>query len=250
MFVNRFKLSEALVQIRKIARITGLVLTFLTAMAVILPAQVGHIPEGFKPIFNGEDLTGWHISRTNHHGTAGNFFVEDRAIVMKQHPYGQGGILLTNESYEDFELYLEVKAAPSTNGGIFFRSNESGSAYQIELNGDGEPNTGNLLGEMLHVTTRAQADDVEKVWNKGEWNSFRLRVTGDAPHVTLWVNDKKMWEVQAERNDLIADATEGMIALQLHWSETPTPVPGGSCCSYLWKPGAAHRYRNIAIKEL
>ncbi|HVZ19491.1 MAG TPA: hypothetical protein VG871_00435, partial [Vicinamibacterales bacterium] len=25
-----------------------------------------HIPEGFTPIFNGVDLTGWHVSKTNH----------------------------------------------------------------------------------------------------------------------------------------------------------------------------------------
>ena len=28
------------------------------------------VPEGFTPIFNGVNLTGWHPSRTNLHGTA------------------------------------------------------------------------------------------------------------------------------------------------------------------------------------
>jgi hypothetical protein len=57
------------------------------------------------------------------------------------------------------------------------------------------------------------------------------------------------WEVQAERNDLIADATKGMIAFQLHWSATLLPVPGGRCCDFSWKPDASHSYRNISIKE-
>ena len=215
-----------------------------------LQAQSGKLPEGFTPIFNGEDLSGWHVSKTNHHGIRGNFYVENGAIVMKQYPYGQGGILLTDKKYSDFELYLEFKGEPGTNGGIFFRSSESGTAYQIEVAGDGERGTAAFFGELLRTTTTAPAPDLGNVWKKGDWNSFRLRVSGPQPHVTLWVNDVQLWDAEAERNDLIADATEGMIALQLHWSSTVLPVPGGSCCGFSWKPGATHRYRNIGIKEL
>ncbi|AHM61427.1 hypothetical protein D770_15865 [Flammeovirgaceae bacterium 311] len=231
-------------------RIGAICLLLLIAGPLTLYAQIGKIPKGFTPIFNGKDLRGWHISKISHHGTVGNFFVEDGILFMKQYPYGQGGIILTDKKYKDFELYLEFKGDPGTNGGIFFRSNESGSAYQLEVSGDGEPGTGNLIGEMLRTTTPAQAKELAKVWNKGGWNSFRLRVVGAKPHATLWVNGVQMWEVKAQRNDLIADVTEGMIALQLHWSSTLLPVPGGSCCGYSWRPDGAHAYRNIAIKEL
>jgi hypothetical protein len=237
-------------RLSRLAGVAGVSLFLLLAGFSCLPLRTRQIPEGFTPLFNGEDLGGWHVSKTNHHGTVGNFVVEKGAIVLKQHPYGQGGILLTDKKYKDFELYLEFKGDPGTNGGIFFRANESGSAYQLELAGDGEAGTADLIGEMLHTTTQAQALDLAKVWNKGGWNSFRLRVVGARPQARLWVNGMQMWEVQATHNDLIADATEGMIALQLHWSSTLLPVPGGSCCQYSWKPGAAHAYRNIAIKEL
>ena len=223
----------------------GLVMAMTT-----LQAQTLKIPEGFTPIFNGSDLSGWHSSKTNHHGTTGNFFVQDSALVMKQSPFGRGGILLTDKVYGDFELYLEFKGEPGTNGGFFLRSNESGSAYQIEISGDGGNRTGDLIGELLQVTTTAKATDLEQVWHEDDWNSFRIRIVGEKPHMTLWVNGELMWDVQAERNDLIADATEGMIALQLHWSQTTSPVPGGACCEYSWKPGAAHAFRNIAIKEI
>lgn len=238
---------------RHLVRKPGIILLcviFQLAAITTLEAQPEGIPEGFTSIFNGKDLTGWHISRTNHHGTVGNFYVDEGAIVMKQYPYGQGGILLTDQKYGDFELYLEVKADPGTNGGIFFRSNESGSAYQIEIEGDGEPSTADLISEMLRTTTTARAEELENVWVQGDWNSFRLRVIGENPHAILWVNGVKMWDVETERNDLIGDVTEGMIALQLHWSQTPTPVPGGSCCEFSWRPDGAHYFRNIAIKEL
>ena len=100
------------------------------------------------------------------------------------------------------------------------------------------------------MTTSARATRVGDVWKEDDWNSFRLRVTGDAPRVTLWVNGERMYDVQAERNDLIADVTEGHIALQSHWSATSRPVPDDFDMSASWKPGAAHRYRNIAIRRL
>lgn len=236
--------------INRVLIIVGILVFLISAGANDASAQPEGIPDGFTTIFNGEDLTGWHISRTNHHGTVGNYFVEDGDLVMKQHPFGLGGVILTDKEYGDFELYLEFKGDPGTDGGVIFRSNESGSGYQLQIGGGGNRGTGNLGGEVLNVTTSAQAENLDKVWQEGDWNSFRLRSVGAAPHLTLWINSQKMWEVQAKRNDVIADRTEGMIALQLHWSRRSTPVPGGSCCAFSWRPDAEHRYRNIAIKEL
>ncbi len=240
-------------RLRSLLHFAGAIAPALISVLVVpftVAAQNLRLPEGFTPLFNGKDLTGWHRSLTTHHGTSGNFYVEDSAIVLKQHPFGQGGLLLTNEKFQDFELYLEFKGHPGTNGGIFFRSAESGTAYQLELAGDGDRGTGAWFGEMLHTTTNAPVPDLSEIWKKGDWNSFRLRVEGDVPHVKLWINDKLLWEAAAARNDLIADAAEGMIALQLHWSATALPVPGGSCCGYSWKPDASHRFRNIGIKIL
>lgn len=209
------------------------------------------VPDGFTRIFNGRDLTGWHASLTTHHGTTPDFRVVDGVITLKQRPYGQGGLLLTDRRYRNFELYLEAKPDWGTNGGIFFRSSEGGSAYQIELVGGGGSGTGNLLGELQRVTTDARASEIEHVWKQDDWNAFRLRVVGDTPHVTLWVNGAQMYDVQLARNDVIADRTDGYIAFQSHWTATYTPIPGSTFdMSSAWKPGAAHRYRNVAIMEL
>jgi len=207
-------------------------------------------PDGFQPLFDGRTLTGWHPSRTSHQGTTPDVRVEDGAIVLRQDPYGQGGVLLTDRRYGDFELYLEVLPDAGTNGGIFFRSTESGSAYQIEVEGAGLGGTGNLLGEMLRVTTPARAAGLRNVWRDDDWNAFRLRVVGEAPRITLWVNEVLMWDTTMARNDHVVGASSGYIGLQAHWSATHSPVPGGSCCERSWRPGAAHRYRNLWIREL
>ena len=91
------------------------------------------IPKGFTSIFNGRNLKGWHVSRTTHQGTTPDFRVENGILVVTQRPYGQGGVLLTDKKYKNFELYLEAKIDSLTNGGIFIRSSESGIAYQVEL---------------------------------------------------------------------------------------------------------------------
>lgn len=228
-------------------KILGLIIMTLSQ---IYFAQNIYAQDGFVSIFNGENLKGWHISKTNHHGTTGNFFVEDGAIIIKQYPYGQGGIILSDNKYQDFELSLEFKGHPGTNGGIFLRSSESGSAYQLELAGDGENGTGNLFGEMLRTTINAKVENIEEVWKKGDWNQIRIRLTGEVPKASLWINGVHLWDAEGKRNDLIGDAKEGMIAFQLHWSATLLPVPGGSCCDFSWKPDAAHAFRNIVIREL
>jgi hypothetical protein len=199
-------------------------------------------------LFNGRDLAGWHVSRTSHQGTTGNFYVDEGAIVLKQDPFGQGGVLLTDRKYRNFELYVEVKIDSFCNGGIFLRSTESGQAYQVELAVPGA--NGDLFGERLEISKPAKATSIGKVWRPGDWNSFKIRMTGAEPSITLWVNDVRMWQVQQPRNDFIAGATEGMIGFQSHWSAQYLPTPGGFNMPGAWRPGAAHRFRNIRIREL
>ncbi len=222
----------------------------MTIATILLLATFSQaqVPEDFKPIFNGKDLKGWHTSRTSHQGTTGNFYVEDGAIALKQNPYGQGGVLLTDKKYKDFELYVEVKADSFCNGGIFLRSTESGQAYQVELANPG--GTGALLGEAMQISESAKPESLMDVWKAGDWNAFRIRMVGEVPTISLWINGQKMWEVTQPKNDFTAGAVEGMIGLQSHWTALYPPIPKGLNMPGAWRPGAAHRFRNIAIKRL
>jgi len=220
-------------------------LLFLCASLGCAHAQ---IPKGSESLFNGKDLNQWHTSRTSHQGTVGNFYVENGVITLKQHPFGQGGVLLTNKKFKDFELYVEVKIDSFCNGGIFLRSTESGQAYQIELAQPG--GTGSLFGEAMQISKSAEAKDIAKAWKENDWNSFRVRMVGEIPTITLWINGVFMWEVTQPQNDFTAGVIEGMIGLQSHWSALYQPIPGGFNMPGAWRPGAAHRFRNIGIKEL
>jgi hypothetical protein len=248
------------------------------------------VPAGFTPIFNGVNLTGWHPSQTNLHGTAPHYWVLDGAIVATQDPPGQGGILLTDKSYRNFELYMEVKPDYGCDSGIFFRSTESGHAYQVTMDylpggsmgslilegiaspaRGAAPNAGRAAGAPagagagqapaaqgqaaagraagapggrgtpvvagipLGATTANGEAPWMKVWKREAWNTVRLRVEGDIPHVQVWINDVLVTDVQETTNRAEGGIIDGPIAIQVH---------GGS----RWIQAGFWRWRNIGIK--
>jgi hypothetical protein len=209
-----------------------------------LAAEIGKIPEGFTPIFNGKDLTGWHVSRSNHHGTSLDVRVAGGELSIGQNPIGEGGILLTNRRYKDYELYLEVKPDWGCDGGIFLRSNEDGNAYQITIDYIPKGSVGAFITEgitALGGTGQRRAQDWQKIWKKDDWNSFRIRMVGVAPKVNIWMNDVQIVDYQDDKNHALGGVEDGMIALQQHYTNPTTPraIPHG-----------VHRYRNIGIKEI
>jgi hypothetical protein len=111
------------------------------------PAPV--VPEGFTSLFNGTDLTGWHISKTNHHGTTPDYKVVHGVIVGTQSPLGRGGILLTDKKYKNFEVYMEVKPDYGCDSGLFLRSSEAGEAYQVTMDYLPGGGMGGIYGERL-----------------------------------------------------------------------------------------------------
>jgi len=199
-------------------------------------AQSGGVPSGFTSIFNGRDLTGWHVSKTNHHGTTPDWHVEDGTIVGSQNPPGQGGILLTDRKYRNFEVTLELKPDWGCDSGLFLRSNEAGQAYQVMLDYLPKGNMGGVYGERLEGVKGFIAD-WEPHWKKNDWNLMRARIEGDVPHIQVWLNGARITDWTDTANHAADGAVDGMIAVQVHRGDR-------------WVAGGHHRFRNLAVKEL
>ena len=130
------------------------------------------------------------------------------------------------------------------DGGIFLRSNEEGNAYQITIDYMIRNSVGALITEGIPALTGAglrRPPDWQKIWKRDEWNSFRVRMTGEMPHVEGWMNGVQIIDFTDGANHALGNARDGMIALQLHFTNqyTPRNIPHG-----------VHRFRNIAVQEV
>lgn len=211
-----------------------------TTMCLILCAAAAllaqGIPPGFTNISAGPNLEGWHVSQVNHHGNT-PWKVENGVLQATQDKKDNGGIVLTNKKYKNFEVSLELNPDFGCDGGLFLRASEKGEAYQVMLDYLPGGSMGGVYGERLQGVKGAPVRDWEKHWKKGEWNTIRARIEGVVPHIQVWMNGTQVLDWTDTENHLVDKAEEGMIAVQVH---------GGSRCV----PGLYHRFRNVAIKEL
>jgi len=217
----------------------------IVLLAAAAAALAAGIPKGFKKIFNGKDLTGWHISEVNHHGNTKAWTVKDGVLMVTHDTPGNGGILLTDKKYKNFEVSLEIKPDFGCDGGLFLRSSEKGEAYQVMIDYLEGGMVGGIYGERLKgvKADNSKARAWKDYWKKDDWNHLRARIEGDIPHIQVWLNGTQLVDWKDTENHAADGATEGMIAVQAHFTRPDWK-------QQRWIPGGYHRFRNIAVKEL
>ena len=163
--------------------------TLLTAVVLTLPAcsdGSGNEAADRGPaevvLFDGSSLNGWL------HAGPGHFELRDG--VLQTHG-GMGLLWFSRRSFGDFELRLDWRTSDRTdNSGVFLRfpdpQDDPGVAiehgYEVQINDD--PNrdpqsTGAIYG--------FRAPDSTASLPPGEWNTYRIRVTGR--EYAVWLND-------------------------------------------------------------
>jgi hypothetical protein len=215
------------------------------------------IPLGYVSIFNGKDLTGWHVSKTNHHGTTPDYHVMHGSILVgTQQPFGQGGVLLTDRKYKNVEVYMEVKPDWGCDSGLFLRTDEAGGGYQVMLDYlPGGTMVAGIYGERLtgvsmngpgwdtlssaerQAINQQRTEAWQRAWKREQWNAVRARIEGNPPRITTWLNDQIMFQGTDTANHATNNALDGSIAIQVHGGER-------------WLPGSFWRWRVIAVREL
>ncbi len=218
---------------------------------------------GFVSIFNGKNLDGWHVSpQTGHSRASGNksggrWVVEDGAIIGSQDIPNNGGIVLTDKQYGNFEVVLEMNNDFVPDSGLFLRSTEKGQAYQYMIDYHPFGNLAGVYGEglsgginRLNFKFLNKVTDIREVpdkfplpvkpavwpdfWKHGQWNELRARIEGNPPKITTWINGVRFMEFEDTEK---RHPDTGGIALQVHGG-------GGDLTDKFV------RYRNIRVKEL
>ena len=195
------------------------------------------VPVGFHSLLDGGNLAGWHVSKTNSHGSTPDWHMENSSLIGTQNPAGKGGILLTNRRYGNVEVYLELKPDYGCDSGLFLRSDEDGNAYQVMLDYLPGGNIGGIYGEGLKDVTGTSSDNWKEYWQSDSWNTLRVRIEGSVPHIQVWLNEHQLTDWTDTSNHATGRSITGMIALQVHAGDR-------------WTPGGVHRFRAIAVKEL
>lgn len=178
----------------------------------------------FKPLFNGEDLSGWVMPDDQN-----IFSVEDGQIVgrSKEGQLKKNEFLVTDRPYKDFTLKAKVKLV-SGNSGIQVRSDRAEDGAVAGPQADVADGYWGLLYEERRrgILERYPEEEAAKLVNKGDWND--MIVTCKGKRLTIDLNGTRV--IDREDPEF---ADEGIIALQVH-AGPPMEV----------------RYKDVVIKEI
>jgi hypothetical protein len=163
-------------------------LLFLLSLSVSAPA-IGQENDGFEPLFNGKDLTGWMYKQSKARKAApgkkrlpravvekdtffdreakssdGRFVAQDGKLVVTIPPGGRQihGLWTKRTFAKDFILKLEFRAAEGADSGIFLR------------------------GKQLQCRDYATVGPYRelKKYKTAEWNTIVVSVKGNTAHCT------------------------------------------------------------------
>ena len=182
----------------------------LLAAAAFAGAQQGaaaESEEGFTPLFNGKDLTGWVYASGKPAGKG--YQVKDGVLFCTDN---DGGNLFTEKQYVDFSFRFEFKLEDSGNNGVGIRSPLKGDpayvAMEIQVLDDNGKQWNNKLRPAQYHGSIYDVVPAKRGALKpaGEWNSEEIIAKGR--QITVMLNGQKTVELH---NGLFA---EGPITLQ------------------------------------
>jgi len=183
------------------------------------------IEEGFTPLFNMRDLSGWKglvsdpVKRANMTPEElkkaqaladESMFVHWKAEQGILTFDGKGESLCTGKDYQDFELYVDWKIEEGGDSGIYLRGSPQVQIWGPDQSLDG---SGGLYNNQKNPSKPlVQADNPV-----GEWNTFYIKMIGE--RVTVYLNgvlvvDDVVMENYWERDKPIYPT--GKIELQAH----------------------------------
>jgi hypothetical protein len=216
-----------------------------TAAAVLASVAFGADEAGFKPLFNGKDLSGWN-------GNPALWSVQDGAITGVTGTNADNKIshntflVYTNAPVDDFELRFSYKITDKGNSGVQYRSKvvDQGkfgpivSGYQADFEGakkysgilyeergrgilaergqksavdaqTGKPKVTGSVGDSAEIQSKIKPND---------WNDYVVIANGN--HLQHFINGMQTVDVIDEQESKAAKS--GILALQIHQGPSMT----------------------------
>jgi hypothetical protein len=199
--------------------------------------------EGFKPMFNGKNLSGWQGLVENPIARAkmkkvelerkqaeadmkvpANWSVKDGYIWFN----GNGENLCSVKEYGDFEMIVDWKISKKGDSGIYLRGTP-----QVQIWDTSRVEVGAQVGSGGLYNNQKNPSKPLKVADNpvGDWNTFRIIMIGEK--VTVWLN-----------GELVVDN----VTLENYWDRSVPIFPKGPI--ELQAHGTDLGFRDIYVREI
>lgn len=194
-------------------------------MASLVTAVGAESEQGFRPLFNGKDLSGWKLRNPSGHNS---WTVEPGGVlkntVEKGGPHGTD--LMTEQQFWNFTVRYEYMTPDHSNSGFYLRGRQ-----EIQILGDHSNGKTSVGGNGAIYNFKAPDSFVTKPG--GEWQTAEVTIIGH--RITAYLNGVKIHDnVECDK------PTGGQLDNNMN---VPGPI-------LLQGDHGTVNFRNIRIKEL
>ena len=183
-------------------------------------------PPGCVAFYPGTTLDGWTEAGPSNHGNGANWTLNQAsgAIQGSQNPGQNGGFLLTDAEFGDFEVSFEVRATFGVDTGFMLRTQEDTAAdnvagYQVTIDMQDDSSIAGIYGEGFdnnlrdwnflfdgdesnirlvgggdgfnEITPSIWSQGQSPVWDVGNFNTITARIEGNPPTIQTWINGRQ-----------------------------------------------------------
>lgn len=147
----------------------------LASLTLVLPAFAAGDDAGFTPLFNGKDLTGWHVRNDK----ANNAWKVVDGVLTNDLKKGEHGVdLVTDKKFTNFTVRYEYQVPDKSNSGFYLRGR-----HEIQILGDTESGKASKGGNGAIYQHTAPTQFVSMLGD--QWQTVEATMIGDKVTVTL-----------------------------------------------------------------
>ena len=156
----------------------SMVLLLVNLASASFPPPTSAQDAGWTTLFDGSTLDGWNVLG----GANWSLDESDGSVTADM---GTEGHLVTESSYDDFEVIVEFWVDPPTNSGVYIRCSDpteitARNCYEVNIS-DMRADQTYRTGAIVGVSPPSEVVDAG-----GRWNEYVIRA--DGPRLTVTLN--------------------------------------------------------------